>query len=276
MRWNCEPFGYDACGQRHPNEDAVCCRPTPPWTFATGRNSGDGSLDLHRPGPRRVAGAQPAPTRPAPAPPAGMRRPMPKPVPDDPAVVTDEQIDTAIHRGVNYLLSIYAGDDPPAPVDLPAYDRGLGFWGLDVSYEGGPYSLAVYALLESGLAIKDPRLDLRHAEMKAMLDRMKSYNPSGYYETYTRGIRRYRTCRLRPARGPRRPDGRRVLARQRLRRRRVYLLGQNAEGRDSKAGRSTFKRTIARRPGHRGSRQDKIARSEPGSRRTNRLFGSKA
>src|SRR4029434_3185923 len=61
--------------------------------------------------------------------------------------------------------------------------------GSPESYYAGLNSLCVYALLQSGQAINDERLNVRAKRMKARLDRMRDMPMEGNYQTYARGIR---------------------------------------------------------------------------------------
>ena len=85
-------------------------------------------------------------------------------MPEATDVVSDEQIGQAIQRGVDHLLSRF---DPVT--------HTLG--GTDTSNAdgGGPNALAVYALMQCGQAINDPRLNVRGDSMNALIEAMKEY-----------------------------------------------------------------------------------------------------
>lgn len=109
-----------------------------------------------------------------------LHRPIPKPVADDPNTVTDEQVGQAIQRAANYLYA------PMWPADRPErYTDASG----DLSHDAAVDCLAVYALLQAGMAVRDPRLDPRHDPAKWMIDGMKQYDMHGRFQTYARGIR---------------------------------------------------------------------------------------
>jgi hypothetical protein len=80
-----------------------------------------------------------------------------------PESVTDEQIDAAMKRGVDYLLAqIKDGQVAEQP-------------GVTGVKQEGMNALVVYCLLTSGQAMKDPRLDIRGDFMKGLLEKLKSY-----------------------------------------------------------------------------------------------------
>jgi hypothetical protein len=93
--------------------------------------------------------------------------------------LTDEQIGTAIQKGVNHLLARF---DPQTHT----------LQGNDVSSAdgGGPNALAVYALMQASQAINDERLNVRGKQMDAMIEAMKdSRLRRGQVQTYATGIR---------------------------------------------------------------------------------------
>ena len=107
-------------------------------------------------------------------------RPAVQPVAIRSSDLTDEQIGEAIRKGVDYLLSQF---DPHTHLlsDLPDDRRGISR-GQDI--------LCVYALMQCGQAIDDPRLNPREPLMRNMIAAMKSLPLGDYgYETYARGLR---------------------------------------------------------------------------------------
>ncbi len=122
--------------------------------------------------PRVRTGTAPA----SPAMPYRDRPPL-QPV-DDLPTLTDERIGVAIQNGVNFLLARF-----------DASTHTLRDESGEVSHATGVDALAVYALLQCGDAISDPRLGVRGPPMKAMIDALKHLSPTGSYETYARGIR---------------------------------------------------------------------------------------
>ncbi|MDB5298126.1 MAG: hypothetical protein JWO31_4109, partial [Phycisphaerales bacterium] len=136
--------------------------------------------------PAAKPAAAPATKPAAPARPAftATGRPFPVPVPPDPTVLTDAMIDNAIRQGSDWLLKQF---DPKTHVVMPgekAEAKG------DQSFEGGLQALAVYALLQSGLAIEDKRLELKNPDMLARVDALIKFNLSnGSKQTYAYGLR---------------------------------------------------------------------------------------
>ena len=106
-------------------------------------------------------------------------RPSIRPMPEAAEGITDEQIGRAIQSGVDYLLSRF--DPLRHTLD-----------GADTSNAdgGGPNALAVYALMQAGQAVSDPRLNVRGKEMDAKIEAMKdSRLRRGRSQTYATGIR---------------------------------------------------------------------------------------
>src|SRR2546430_1307494 len=85
------------------------------------------------------------------------------PIPAPPEAVTDEQIGLAISRGVTFLLSQFKADQI-------AIDKQI-----DKTQLEGINALVVYALLQSGQAISDPRLNIQGPLMKGLIERMKDH-----------------------------------------------------------------------------------------------------
>jgi hypothetical protein len=107
---------------------------------------------------------------------------MPKPVPDEPEAVTDEQIGRAIQSGSEYLCSRFG------PLARP--DRILAQPQEDPCYAAGRDALAVYALLQCSLAIDDARLNVKRPEIAGLIDALKRYDlRAGHYQTYAHAIR---------------------------------------------------------------------------------------
>lgn len=109
-------------------------------------------------------------------------RAMPAPVPPDAGVLTDAMIDAAIRKGATFLLTQF--DPKTQKLKAPAKDG-------DEAYAGGEQALAVYALMQSGLALPDDkRLDLKGPDLSAKVERMIKFNlSSGNPQSYAYGIR---------------------------------------------------------------------------------------
>jgi len=77
--------------------------------------------------------------------------------------VTDEQIGQAIQKGVSFLLQQFKADQI-------AVDKQI-----DKTQLEGMNALVVYALLQSGQAISDPRLNIQSSQMSGLVERMKDH-----------------------------------------------------------------------------------------------------
>ena len=116
----------------------------------------------------------------APASPSVATRPSIKTVSMPSPSPTDAQIGHSIQRGVDYLL----GQFNPRSHLLPEVDSQPN------GYAMGEDILCVYALLQCGQAIDDPRLNYKEPLMKGLIDAMKALQLNNYrYETYSRGLR---------------------------------------------------------------------------------------
>ena len=111
---------------------------------------------------------------------------MPRAVADDPRAVTDEQIGRAIQKGADYLYAQFGPDNAPARLPAP---RGSDAALEDPTYTAGMDALAVYALLQSGLAVNDPKLNVKREETARLIEALKQYKMIGGFETYSRGLR---------------------------------------------------------------------------------------
>jgi hypothetical protein len=91
--------------------------------------------------------------------------------------LTDEQIGQAISRGVNYLIA--------------QFDNGELHGGQirNDTYHTGLNALCVYALLQSSLAIKDERLNLKGPFVRELVQKMKAMRVGNGPVTYALGIR---------------------------------------------------------------------------------------
>jgi hypothetical protein len=105
--------------------------------------------------------------------PEAPRRPAVKPDIPAPVGVTDAQIGVSITKGVNYLLTQFTG-----PQITGTYDH---YEGLD--------TLAVYALMQAGIATNDKRLDIHGQFIVDAIASMKKFTMSSDYVTYARALR---------------------------------------------------------------------------------------
>lgn len=136
-----------------------------------------------------VAPPNPAPVAPRPAEPQPVK-PEPPPVPvrrvraplqpvANAEGLTDAQIGQAIQQGVDYLLAQF---DNQRHV-VRARERG------DDAYFAGLNALVIYALLQSGQAITDARLNEKGDVMGPKIDALKRLPIDGHHATYARALR---------------------------------------------------------------------------------------
>jgi hypothetical protein len=101
------------------------------------------------------------------------QRPAVHPVVEQAAGITDAKIGQAIKKGADFLIKQFHESQIIT----------------EEEYHDGLDSLAVYALLQCGLAIHDPRLDVHDPFMMGLIDAMKRLPMKGRYQTYGRAIR---------------------------------------------------------------------------------------
>jgi len=129
-----------------------------------------------------------AQTGPSASRPAGIDRAAVNMLPPPPDMALDRQIEGAIRRGAGFLLS---------RIDARSYLLGVEFAsstpdleiGKDEGTVCGVDALAVYALLQSGLASHDPRLAGTSPMMKHLIEAMRKLPCNSGKATYARGIR---------------------------------------------------------------------------------------
>ena len=124
--------------------------------------------------PPRASAEMPRPaTAPAWRPVRRRRGPLqPLPATSD-GEVTDEQIEAAIRRAVDYLLGHF---DDEGQLTVAGGNSGMQF-------------LATYALIQAGLTIKDARLDPRGERVATLLERTKRLPVWPHQSTYHRSVR---------------------------------------------------------------------------------------
>ena len=116
-----------------------------------------------------------SPAREPSAPPSVARADV-RPIVEDPSGPSDKQIGEAIQRGADFLLHQFN------PLLHQLRETGSFDLGYDV--------LAVYALLQSGKAVNDPRLNPRDPLMRGRIDRMKAFRfEDRWAPTYPRAVR---------------------------------------------------------------------------------------
>jgi len=124
----------------------------------------------------------PAPPPPPPPPPApAATAPASKPnfnvVPVAPAkeeTVTDEAINAALIKGVNFLVTRFTN----RPSDLKSQPT-----------EPGTHALVTLALLHASQSISDERINIHNPFMKGMLEELRAYPVPTRLGTYTRSLR---------------------------------------------------------------------------------------
>jgi hypothetical protein len=93
---------------------------------------------------------------------------------------TDAQIGESIRKGVDYLLAQFKSHNHLLP-EVESQQNGQAM---------GDNILCVYALLQCGQAIDDPRLNYKEPLMKGLIDAMKGLPLNNYHwETYSRALR---------------------------------------------------------------------------------------
>jgi len=108
------------------------------------------------------------------------KRPPIAPIQIHSTSLTDARIGESIKRGVDYLLGQF--DPRTGLLESVATNPDSLAMGQDV--------LCVYALLQAGQAIDDPRLNPKEPLIKGMINAMKSLPLSTYHwETYSRALR---------------------------------------------------------------------------------------
>ncbi len=100
------------------------------------------------------------------------------PVHDIRGAVTEAKVEAAVRRGVDNILSAFDG-----PYLRDGLTKDLG------EHAVGTDALAVYALVAAGKELEDNTLDVRSPQMRAMLDKLKTSNPTGDVEVYSRSLR---------------------------------------------------------------------------------------
>src|SRR5579884_1617557 len=120
------------------------------------------------------------PPAPQPVEPPVVPRAEVRPIVDDTVELSDKQIGQSIERGVNFLLPAFNRLTHQLRADIEGSDSNR--LGADI--------LAVYALMQSGKAINDPRLSLHGPLMSGLIDGMKALPLENYhYATYARALR---------------------------------------------------------------------------------------
>ena len=166
--------------------------PAPPPPAAPAPQNPDSGSRLFSFDDQPQAGATPAPNAPVDPAPPPPSTPATTPAATQPAVrlnfpvapaalptneiVTDEAINKAIIKGVNYLLTQFENNRLKARA-------GQG------GYEIGAHALAVLALLHAGQAISDERLTIRSPTMVGLIEQLKKYEVTKDFPTYTRSLR---------------------------------------------------------------------------------------
>ncbi|QOV89423.1 DUF4159 domain-containing protein [Humisphaera borealis] len=111
------------------------------------------------------------------------KRPDPQPQRIPPHILADDEVEASIRLATELMIAQVRPDNGRL--------RGRG--GIAGEYQAlecGLQSLAVYALLQAGKAIDEPRLQINAPLTKAMLDGLKRMNADGgLHQTYARSLR---------------------------------------------------------------------------------------
>jgi hypothetical protein len=131
----------------------------------------------------------------SPAPPA-ILRPGLKPIPPPKDALTDEMVERSIRRGADYLLGRFVPKGYPGEFVLEGGGSFPGRW-MELPEQPptaptdacGRDALAVYALLQAGLALHDPNLSGKGEPMKDFIDAIKRLPADTGHVTYVRTLR---------------------------------------------------------------------------------------
>src|SRR5206468_1313527 len=115
-------------------------------------------------------------------------RPPLTPIPIPRQTVTDQDIEIAIRRGIKFLLTRFSAktfvlgvvENPPLEMQQGTIDR---------AHLCGENALAVYALMQCGLAVNDPRLSANSPMMNGLIEAMKRLPCDVGRVSYARGVR---------------------------------------------------------------------------------------
>jgi hypothetical protein len=147
---------------------------------ATAPAASEPTLPATEPAPPPVQESAPPPppaTQSAVSPPSpGKPRPAARVTPTQITGLTDEQIGASITHGVDYLLTQFNANRIRQTSETDDYYDGLD-------------SLAVYALMQSGLATNDKRLEPDGTFMSTSIEAMKDLPMDDAKQTYGRSIR---------------------------------------------------------------------------------------
>ncbi|HWE02890.1 MAG TPA: DUF4159 domain-containing protein [Tepidisphaeraceae bacterium] len=162
------------------------------------RQSSNGASDPAHPSPQAdhggeggplnhaVAVALPALTKPATQ--EAPARPALRPFVEPADKLTDEQIGQSIQRGVDFMLKQF--DEKACELrDGLAMNRRAGMPRVANAFHNGADVLCVYALMQCGQAISDPRLNVKGPFMIGCIDATKAFNLDDHFGTYSHGLR---------------------------------------------------------------------------------------
>jgi hypothetical protein len=91
--------------------------------------------------------------------------------------ITDKLVEQAIKKSVGFLKRQLAAEDEYTKPNL------------DNDRSAGKYALAVYALLQAGLAVDDSELSSSDPYMQGLLQTLRQFHMSGDFATYDRSLR---------------------------------------------------------------------------------------
>ena len=160
---------------------ATTAPPPPPDDAPPEPDGGENPAAAATPDGPPEAETPPPPPATRPARRAVAARPPVRPVPlPRPLNVSDEEIDRAIRLGIDGLAARFNGK-----TGIVRPQAGLG----NTTHHAGVNALAVYALLQAGLAVSDERLHPRGGLGAKLLNGTKKMRINGGPETYTRAVR---------------------------------------------------------------------------------------
>jgi hypothetical protein len=159
-------------------EESAAARAEASTPMVAGTNGPDGANSpAARPAvpPPAQAAVTPA-TEPAPVVPTNLHPPAVRTMPLQ-AGVTDDEIGQSIQRGVDYLIGQFSGGELPAQA------------GTRNDIQPGTDALCVYALLQAGKTLHDPRLNPRGKFMTECLTHLKAFPLTEPTAVYSRALR---------------------------------------------------------------------------------------
>ena len=120
-------------------------------------------------------------------------RPNPRPVPVPKPIVSDQEIEASISRGTHFLLSRFSAHS----YLLGSVEQNLTELGNRDMFDSddcGVDGLGVYALMQAGVSLRDPRLAPNAPMMTNLIEALKRLPSTSGHVTYAKGIRLAALC----------------------------------------------------------------------------------